>query len=55
LPLPLILQPSDFGPHIVTSLLLDTTSVPQPAEITQFIFGQPLMENPACVTCHRKH
>jgi hypothetical protein len=42
LPLPLILQPSDFGPHIVTSLLLDTTSVPQPTEITQFIFGQPL-------------
>jgi peptidoglycan/LPS O-acetylase OafA/YrhL len=26
----------------VTSLLLDTTSVSQPAEITQFIFGQPL-------------
>ncbi len=37
-----ILRTSDFGPHVVPHCLLDTTSVSQHAEITQFIFGQPL-------------
>src|SRR5436305_6536688 len=38
----LILWASDFGPHFVPRSLFATIIMTQPAEITQFIFGQPL-------------
>jgi hypothetical protein len=41
-PFALIVRTSDFGPHVVPRCLLDTTSVSQPAELTQFILGPPL-------------
>src|SRR5262249_3181098 len=52
--LALILRPSDFGSHVATLLLLDTTSVPQLTEITQFIFGQPLNLTASVIgnSCH---